>query len=90
MNKEEFSEIAKIHGQICSLEEMIDTIRNCSPSLGLEIEMKTGSDMGHDIPRRIRIKGDIGLNCFCAIKGVLENSLIEAQKAFEAITINGL
>lgn len=91
MKKEEFSEIAKIHGELCTLEELLGLMRDCSPSSGMDIELKTGySDMGRDITRKIRLKDDIALKCYGAIKDVLVRSLIEAQNLFEAITIKGL
>lgn len=91
MNKEEFSEIANLHGQLCSLEELIDKMKGCSPSLGMEIKVKTGySDMGLDITRSISMDGDIALKCFYAIGDVLKNSLIESEKAFKKIAVNGL
>lgn len=91
MKKEEFSKISRIHGELRSLEELIDKMKGCSPSSGMEVECKTGySDMGRDITRTIKIDGDIALKCFSAMREVLEKSLIKAQKQFDAITINGL
>lgn len=91
MKKEEFSKISKIHGELCSLEDVLEEMKGCSPSLGIEIKVKTGySDMGRDITRTIKMEGDMASDCFGAMKDVIVRSLIEAQNLFEAITIKGL
>lgn len=91
MKKEEFSKISKIHGELCSLEEVLEEMKGCSPSLGIEMRLKTGySEMGQDIIRIIKMKGDLASDCFGAMKDVIVRSLIEAQNSFEAITIKGL
>ena len=91
MTDEQFKKLSKIQGEIHDLEELERSLDGCSPSLGMSINCKTGySDMGHDIERHLNIKGDIALECWCAIRDLTRNRLTEMRKKFEKIKIEGV
>ena len=89
MTNEEYEQIASINGELSALEDLLKTMKGCSPSSGMSIEVKTGySDMGHDITRTIKMKDDIALDCFCAIRNVIEGKLEVVQKKFDSIKVD--
>lgn len=89
MTNEEYKKIASINGELSTLEDLLKTMKGCSPSSGMSIEVKTGySDMGHDITRTIDMKNDIALDCFCAIRKVIESRLEVVQKKFDSIKVD--
>lgn len=91
MTNEEYKKIANIQGEIYTLEKLLEAMKGCSPSLGMDMKIKTGySDMGHDIMRNIDLDGDIASEVFSDMRQIINNRLEKARKKFESIKIDGL
>ena len=89
MTNEEYKNISRIKGELSALEDLLKTMKGCSPSSGMSIEVKTGySDMGHDITRTINMEDDIASDCFSEMRKVIESRLEIAQKKFDSIKVS--
>lgn len=86
MDRGKFKRAAELNSEIDCLQSELNGRRDTSPQNGLEIKVKTAySDMGRDIERTMRLRGDIASDVWFSIREMIEKRIKELEQEFDKL-----